>query len=66
MQVMASGDEIVLEDFVHPVNAWATLNDPVMGGQSTSLLMIANGTAHFEGYCSIVPSFQAPRQVLHV
>ena len=23
-QVMASGDEIVLEDFVHPVNAWVT------------------------------------------
>ena len=59
-QVVVSGDEIVLEDFAHPVNAWATLNDPVMGGQSTSSLTIANGMAHFEGYCSIVPSLQAP------
>ena len=59
-KVVASADEIVLEDFAHPVNAWATLNDPVMGGQSTSSLTIANGVAHFEGYCSIVPSLQAP------
>ena len=59
-QVVASADEIVLEDFTHPINAWATLNDPIMGGQSTSSLTIANGVAHFEGYCSTASSLQVP------
>ncbi|KAL7563911.1 hypothetical protein ACA910_008043 [Epithemia clementina (nom. ined.)] len=53
-------DEIVLENFAHPVNSWATLNDPVMGGRSKSSLTIENGIAHFEGQCNIVPSLQAP------
>ena len=51
---------IVLEDFAHPVQQWRTLNDPVMGGRSTSSLTIANGVAHFQGHCNIVPSLQAP------
>ena len=56
----SGGDEIVLEDFGRPMNEWVTLNDPVMGGKSESSLTIANGVAHFQGQCNIVPSLQAP------
>eukprot|EP00535_Pseudo-nitzschia_heimii_P006937 CAMPEP_0197190380 /NCGR_PEP_ID=MMETSP1423-20130617/21540_1 /TAXON_ID=476441 /ORGANISM="Pseudo-nitzschia heimii, Strain UNC1101" /LENGTH=545 /DNA_ID=CAMNT_0042642749 /DNA_START=66 /DNA_END=1703 /DNA_ORIENTATION=+ len=55
-------DVIALEDFSSPVNDWTTMNDPVMGGQSTSSLSIEadDGYARFSGTCAIVPFLRAP------
>merc|ERR1719428_420562 len=56
----SSTKSIVVENFQSPTNAWKTLNDPVMGGQSYSNLVIEDGIAKFTGKCAIVPSLQAP------
>jgi len=56
----AAEDEIVIEDFSSPVHTWATMNDPVMGGQSSSSLDISDGVANFSGNCAIVPFLKAP------
>lgn len=56
----AAEDEIVIEDFSSPVHKWATMNDPVMGGQSSSSLDISDGVANFSGNCAIVPFLKAP------
>lgn len=50
----------MIEDFSNPINSWTTLNDPVMGGKSTSSLTIDEGIASFRGTCAIVPSLNAP------
>ena len=39
---------------------WSALNDPVMGGQSTSRVAVENGVLNFTGFCAIVPSLKAP------
>mmetsp|Transcript_1671 Transcript_1671/g.1886 ORF Transcript_1671/g.1886 Transcript_1671/m.1886 type:complete len:301 (+) Transcript_1671:2-904(+) len=36
------------------------MNDPVMGGQSTSTVTIDHGMASFDGSCKIVPFLKAP------
>ena len=41
----------------HP---WSALNDPVMGGQSTSRVAVENNVLNFTGKCAIVPSLNAP------
>eukprot|EP00547_Thalassionema_nitzschioides_P012015 CAMPEP_0194261398 /NCGR_PEP_ID=MMETSP0158-20130606/46006_1 /TAXON_ID=33649 /ORGANISM="Thalassionema nitzschioides, Strain L26-B" /LENGTH=508 /DNA_ID=CAMNT_0039001519 /DNA_START=14 /DNA_END=1540 /DNA_ORIENTATION=+ len=51
---------ILLEDFSNVSNHWVTMNDPVMGGKSNSMLTIANGIARFEGEVNIVPFLGAP------
>jgi Complex I intermediate-associated protein 30 (CIA30) len=52
---------IVLEDFSRPLHTWDTMNDPVMGGQSTSSVVIQkNGVAKFTGECANVPFLKAP------
>lgn len=53
---------ITIEDFSHPVFEWRTMNDPVMGGRSTSSVTVDedDGIAHFEGKCAIVPFLHAP------
>ena len=56
----SEGDEIAIEDFANAINTWETLNDPVMGGKSSSSVKIEDGAAHFSGTCAIVPSLQAP------
>ena len=57
----SSPDVITLEDFSSPVNDWTTMNDPVMGGRSTSSLSIeADGYASFSATCAIVPFLRAP------
>jgi len=56
----SSTKSIVVENFQSPTNEWKTLNDPVMGGQSYSNLVIEDGIAKFTGKCAIVPSLQAP------
>ena len=42
-------------------HTWSALNDPVMGGQSTSRVAVENGVLNFTGHCAIVPSLKAPR-----
>ena len=39
---------------------WSALNDPVMGGQSTSRVAVENNVLNFTGTCAIVPSLKAP------
>ena len=56
----SSSDTIAIEDFSQPAHKWTSLNDPVMGGQSKSSVLIGDGMAHFEGVCAIVPFLQAP------
>ena len=45
------------KSLLHP---WIALNDPVMGGQSTSRVAVEDGVLNFTGTCAIVPSLQAP------
>jgi len=54
------GDDIVIEDFANPAREWSALNDPVMGGKSTSSVSLGDGMAKFEGTCAIVPFLRAP------
>jgi hypothetical protein len=39
---------------------WSALNDPVMGGRSTSTAVVADGALVFNGTTAIVPSLKAP------
>ena len=39
---------------------WADLNDPVMGGRSTSTFTVEDGKGVFDGVCRIVPQLKAP------
>ena len=41
-------------------HTWSALNDPVMGGQSTSRVKVEHGVLNFTGFCAIVPSLKAP------
>merc|ERR1719326_2804694 len=42
------------------MHKWQALNDPVMGGQSTSRVAVENDVLNFTGTCAIVPSLKAP------
>lgn len=54
-------DVIIIEDFSSPTYDWTTMNDPVMGGRSTSSVSIeADGYARFSATCAIVPFLRAP------
>jgi hypothetical protein len=55
-----ASDTIPIEDFSNPIHEWRTMNDPVMGGQSTSSVSVGDGMASFEGTCAIVPFLRAP------
>lgn len=39
---------------------WTDMNDPVMGGSSTSSFELSNGTGVFNGTCAIVKFLKAP------
>ena len=39
---------------------WVDLNDPVMGGRSTSTFTVEDGKGVFDGVCRIVPQLKAP------
>jgi len=52
--------EIVIENFDDPVHVWTTMNDPVMGGKSSSAIAIEDGIAKFDGEVAIVPFLNAP------
>jgi len=57
-------DEIPLVDFKgidSPTShKWVAMNDPVMGGQSYSTVIVENQVLNFTGKCAIVPSLSAP------
>eukprot|EP00560_Eucampia_antarctica_P007667 CAMPEP_0197823524 /NCGR_PEP_ID=MMETSP1437-20131217/868_1 /TAXON_ID=49252 ORGANISM="Eucampia antarctica, Strain CCMP1452" /NCGR_SAMPLE_ID=MMETSP1437 /ASSEMBLY_ACC=CAM_ASM_001096 /LENGTH=254 /DNA_ID=CAMNT_0043422745 /DNA_START=103 /DNA_END=867 /DNA_ORIENTATION=- len=53
-------NEIILEDFANPAHSWNALNDPVMGGQSSSTVSIKGGLGIFEGEVVDVSFLQAP------
>uniref|UniRef100_A0A7S0IYF5 NADH:ubiquinone oxidoreductase intermediate-associated protein 30 domain-containing protein n=1 Tax=Calcidiscus leptoporus TaxID=127549 RepID=A0A7S0IYF5_9EUKA len=60
-----SGSEIPLVSFASGsdpavTHTWKALNDPVMGGQSTSRVAVENSVLNFTGTCAIVPSLKAP------
>jgi hypothetical protein len=56
----SGGDDIALESFDKPLHKWNTENDPVMGGQSSSTVHVAQGYADYKGTCRIVPKLKAP------
>jgi hypothetical protein len=39
---------------------WSAMNDPVMGGQSTSRVAVEGNVLNFTGTCAIVPALKAP------
>ena len=39
---------------------WSDMNDPVMGGRSSSTLTQTNNLAIFNGTCAIIPFLKAP------
>lgn len=39
---------------------WRDMNDPVMGGRTTSTFNVKDGVGVFHGHCAIVPSLKAP------
>ena len=53
-------DEINIESFDDIQHQWDCMNDPVMGGESTSVLSFDHGVAAFDGKVAIVPFLQAP------
>jgi len=56
----AIADKIVIEDFGSCKMTWTALNDPVMGGQSSSTVAVEAGLGKFNGEVVDVPSLQAP------
>jgi Complex I intermediate-associated protein 30 (CIA30) len=59
-EVTVENDEIDIESFDNVQHQWDCMNDPVMGGESTSELSFDSGVAAFEGKVAIVPFLQAP------
>jgi len=59
-----AGFEVPLVDFKGSdpklTHTWKPNNDPVMGGQSYSTVVVQNEVLNFTGKCAIVPSLQAP------
>jgi len=57
--ILSNGD-IRIESFSNPQHAWFALNDPVMGGSSTSTVTLQNGAGVFEGEVEDVSFLHAP------
>lgn len=51
---------MIIENFNNPTHTWETMNDPVMGGESNSTLVIEEGIAIFEGNVVDVPFLREP------
>jgi hypothetical protein len=60
LEVSISSDEIDIESFDNIQHQWSCLNDPVMGGESSSEVSFHDGVASFDGKVAIVPFLQAP------
>ena len=58
-EILKNGD-VRIEKWPNPRHAWFALNDPVMGGQSTSTVAIEDDVCIFEGEVVDVPSLNAP------
>lgn len=59
--VLGNGDDTIpIESFENPVHIWKTVNDPVMGGESTGNFTIENGLGKFVGNVVNVPFLAAP------
>lgn len=58
-EVLSNGD-VRIEAWPNPRHAWYSVNDPVMGGQSTSTVTAENDVGVFEGEVVDVPFLQAP------
>merc|ERR1711937_293067 len=59
----SDGDSIPLVSFSgtgSKAHTWKANNDPVMGGQSYSTVVIEHGVLNFTGACKIVPKLKAP------
>lgn len=58
---VGADQEIMIEDFSRsPTHSWEVMNDPVMGGRSSSSYAVEDGAAKFTGTCAIVPFLKAP------
>jgi hypothetical protein len=57
--ILSNGD-IRIESFSNPQHAWFALNDPVMGGSSTSTVTLENDVGVFEGEVMDVSFLHAP------
>lgn len=57
--ILANGD-IRIESFADPQHTWVSLNDPVMGGKSTSTVMVQDDAGIFDGEVVDVPFLEAP------
>jgi hypothetical protein len=59
-----AANEILILDFKGTDKAvthtWRANNDPVMGGQSYSTVVVQNNMLNFTGACKIVPKLKAP------
>lgn len=56
----ASKEIISIESFADPKLSWQTMNDPVMGGRSTSSFSIEGGIGRFIGEVVNVPFLKSP------
>ena len=56
----ASKEIISIESFADPKLSWKTMNDPVMGGRSTSSFSIEGGIGRFIGEVVNVPFLKSP------
>lgn len=57
----SAGPDVILATFNKTTTfEWATKNDPVMGGGSTSSFVVVNNTGVFDGTCAIVKYLGAP------
>jgi len=58
--VNAADNKILIEDFSSKKMNWYAKNDPVMGGQSSSTVMVEEGLGKFNGKVVDVPFLKAP------
>jgi len=56
----ASASEISIENFDNPSLEWHSMNDPVMGGESTGTTRIEDGIGIFDGEVVDVPFLHSP------
>lgn len=58
--IAANAGDILIESFASPTHTWESLNDPVMGGESTGTVKIENELGVFDGEVVDVPFLNAP------
>eukprot|EP00586_Coscinodiscus_wailesii_P000275 CAMPEP_0172484482 /NCGR_PEP_ID=MMETSP1066-20121228/11975_1 /TAXON_ID=671091 /ORGANISM="Coscinodiscus wailesii, Strain CCMP2513" /LENGTH=496 /DNA_ID=CAMNT_0013249059 /DNA_START=97 /DNA_END=1587 /DNA_ORIENTATION=- len=58
--VIDENGDIRIESFADPQHTWVAVNDPVMGGSSSSTVLVMNDKATFEGEVVNVERLNAP------